>query len=256
MQTLTNYLIVNVAVSDLLVTILAVPRKISEIMFGPRRWFVDRVAGSILCKSVFFFQDISTAVSILGLVVITVDRYGGIVHPFRPPIFKRKFYEIVILLIWIVPMGIHGPYFYTCRITTFDNTNYCTFSWEPNFDARKAQQIYYLVIFVLLVALPASVVTVLYAVTISTLRRGNTSCVASTIPRRSRRFQDDSKVVRNILAILIGLLLFRQSNQHLRDVVLFCVEMENALRHGKLRFCCPSDSLFKCCSESEHLFDF
>jgi len=74
-QTITNYLIVNMAVSDILITLLAVPRKITEILLAPRRWLVGGFLGLALCKSLSFLQDVSTAVSIFSLLAIAVDRY-------------------------------------------------------------------------------------------------------------------------------------------------------------------------------------
>ena len=63
--------ITNMAVSDTRITMLAVPRKITEILFGPRRWLIDVLLGSsVLCKSVHFFQDIG--VSILSLSAIAI----------------------------------------------------------------------------------------------------------------------------------------------------------------------------------------
>ena len=65
LQTITNYLIANVAASDIINTLLVVPRKITEILLGPRSWLVSGLLGSILCKSISFLQDITTAVSII-----------------------------------------------------------------------------------------------------------------------------------------------------------------------------------------------
>ena len=67
MWTSTNVLIANVAASDLLLSVFAVPRELVEIFIGPRRWLLDGPTGLILCKLVYFFQDISTAVSIQSL---------------------------------------------------------------------------------------------------------------------------------------------------------------------------------------------
>ena len=53
------------AVSDVLITVLAVPRQVLEILLGPSRWLIDGLLGSVLCKSVHFFQDITVGVSIL-----------------------------------------------------------------------------------------------------------------------------------------------------------------------------------------------
>ena len=74
------------AASDLLISTFAVPREHVETLAGARRWLLDGLIGLALCKLVYFFQDISTAVSIQSLVVMAIDRYRGVVFAFRPPI--------------------------------------------------------------------------------------------------------------------------------------------------------------------------
>ena len=75
MRTTTNYLIANMAVSDLLLSAFAVPREMTELFIGFQGWLFHGLFGAVLCKTVYFFQDISTAVSIQSIVVITLDRY-------------------------------------------------------------------------------------------------------------------------------------------------------------------------------------
>ena len=99
MRTTTNYLIANMAVSDLLISAFALPREMAEIFIGFRGWLIDGLAGAVLCKVVYFFQDISTAVSIQSIVVITLDRYTGVVQPFREPLVTPKRLKFVIALI-------------------------------------------------------------------------------------------------------------------------------------------------------------
>ena len=112
LQTITNYLIANVAASDIINTLLVVPRKITEILLGPRSWLVSGLLGSILCKRISFLQDITTAVSIISLVVITTDRYRGIVFPFQKQLMgPAKLCKVIIPLIWIVSMPFHLVYF-------------------------------------------------------------------------------------------------------------------------------------------------
>ena len=89
MWTTTNFLIANMAASDLLISVFAVPREVVEIVSGYRRWLLGGPVGLILCKFVFFFQDMSTAVSIQSLVVIAFDRYRAIVFPFHAPIKSK-----------------------------------------------------------------------------------------------------------------------------------------------------------------------
>ena len=162
MKTVTNYLIANMAVSDILITVLAVPRKITEILLGPRRWLIDGLLGSVLCKSVHFFQDITIGVSILSLSVIAIDRYRGIVFPLRKQFRKpANLCKIIVPTIWLISMGLQAIYFYIFRIWTVDTKTYCTISWAPKFDQKKSQEAHFIVIFVCLIAIPTCVVTVL-----------------------------------------------------------------------------------------------
>ena len=209
MQKLTNYLIANMAVSDILITVLAVPRQITEILLGPQRWLIGGLLGSALCKSLSFFQDISTAVSILSLVVIAIDRYRGIVFPLRTRRIKHAtLCKIIIPLIWITSMGLHAVYFYFFRIAIINAKTYCKRSWAPKFDDRQSQETYYLIVLVSLIVIPTFVITTLYSAIILNLKRSKTarhkgpsSCLTL------RRLREDTKVVRIIIAILITFLV-------------------------------------------------
>ena len=205
MQTVTNYLIANMAVSDLLITVLAVPRKITEILFGPRRWLIDGILGSALCKSVHFFQDITIGVSILSLVAIAIDRYRGIVFPLRQQLIRpAELCKTIIPLIWFLSMSLHSVYFYIFQIVTDDTKTYCQPSWAPKFDEKKSQEAYFVMQFVCLIAIPTCAVSFLYCIIILNLKKSPTnvrckgpSCMAS------RRSKENAKVVKIIIVILI-----------------------------------------------------
>ena len=87
------------AVSDMLLSAFAVPRELTQIFVGYQGCLIDGLSGAILCKIVYFFQEISTAVSIQSIVVITLDRYIGVVQPFRKPFITPKRLKFVIVLI-------------------------------------------------------------------------------------------------------------------------------------------------------------
>ena len=209
MQTITNYLIVNMAVSDILITVLAVPRQITDVLFGPGRWLFHGLLGSVLCKSLSFGQDLSTAVSILSLVVIAIDRYRGIVFPLRKQLISPgKLCKIVIPLIWITSMGLHAVYFYIFRTITYDTKTYCTLTWAPKFDDRKSQETYYLILLFCLIVVPTCVVTILYSAIILNLKRSRIArCKGPSGVVTSRRLREDAKVVRIVIAILIAFIV-------------------------------------------------
>ena len=210
MKTITNYLIANMAVSDILITVLAVPRQITEILLGPRRWLIDGLLGSVLCKSVHFFQDITIGVSILSLSAIAIDRYRGIVFPLRKQFRKpAKLCKIIVPAIWLISMVLQAIYFYIFRLVTVDNKSYCVVNWAPKFDQKESQEAHFIVVFVCLIALPACVVTLLYSAVVLNLK-GSRHMRGEGLPLRhtmSKRLREDKKVVRMIIAILVAFIV-------------------------------------------------
>lgn len=201
MRTTTNLLIANMAASDLLISVFAVPRELTEIFTGFRRWLIDGLMGLILCKLVYVFQDISTAVSIQSLVVIAIDRYRGVVYPFYPPLITSKVCKAIIPIIWIIAMGLHGTYFYTVRLVVQDNKSYCIFSWEPKFEEEKTQERYFIFISVILIFLPLCVILTLYTrIVLELKKRNNIDSSASELRRQRQR--EDIAIVKKILAIV------------------------------------------------------
>jgi len=201
MRTTTNYLIVNMAASNLLISAFAVPRELTEIYTGFRRWLLDGLAGLILCKLVYVFQDISTAVSIQSLVVMAIDRYHGVVFPFRPPISKSKVCKVVIPVIWTVAIGVHSVYFYTVRLIVQDNKTYCSFRWAPKFEERQTQENYFILISVFLILLPLCVIFSLYALILLELKKRQRAGSSASVLSNQRR-REDGAVMKKILCIV------------------------------------------------------
>lgn len=71
MHTVTNYYIVNLAMSDLLVSAIVTPLKLLEFT-APCRWNVFRSDG--LCSFMSYFQPVFVFASVLTLVAISLER--------------------------------------------------------------------------------------------------------------------------------------------------------------------------------------
>lgn len=144
----------------------AVPMKFTEILVGFRRRLIDGIVGLVLCKLAYLLQDMSMAVSIQSLMVIAIDRYRGIVFPFRPAITTPKRCKVIISLIWLSSMGLHDIYFYTFRLVSHNDTKiYSISSWEPEFDLIKTQE-QYITVLLVFVMLPFPILTLLYTIII------------------------------------------------------------------------------------------
>ncbi|CAL1689338.1 unnamed protein product [Lasius platythorax] len=76
MQTATNYYLFNLAVSDLLLLILGLPNELS-VFWQQYPWTL----GVGLCKIRAYVSEMSSYVSVLTIVVFSLERYLAICHP-------------------------------------------------------------------------------------------------------------------------------------------------------------------------------
>ncbi|XP_048479113.1 RYamide receptor isoform X2 [Plutella xylostella] len=94
MKTVTNYFIVNLAVGDMLMTLLCVPFSfVSTLLL--RHW----PFGGALCKAVNYSQAVSVLVSAYTLLAISVDRYMAIMRPLQPRL-GRGAAKLVVAAVW------------------------------------------------------------------------------------------------------------------------------------------------------------
>ncbi|CAL8116765.1 unnamed protein product [Orchesella dallaii] len=105
MRTATNYLIANLAMGDLLMTVSCVPFVYLPVirLYWP--------FGTFLCYLLPHAQSVSLLVSSYTLVALAVDRYMQICYPFRPQLTKSQTCSIsagmwIIALITAFPIAI------------------------------------------------------------------------------------------------------------------------------------------------------
>ncbi|XP_055533606.1 neuropeptide Y receptor type 2 [Wyeomyia smithii] len=103
MQSVTNLFITNLALSDILLCVLAVPFTPSYTFLG--RW----VFGKLICHTVPLAQGCSVYISTLTLTSIAIDRFFVIIYPFHPRM-KLSTCITIIVLIWIFSMVVTSPY--------------------------------------------------------------------------------------------------------------------------------------------------
>ena len=117
MQTVTNYFILNLALSDILLCVLCVP-------FTPLYTFLQRwIFGAVLCHLVTCTQGISIYISSLTLTTIAIDRFFVIIYPFKPRM-QPSTCMLLILITWLLSVGATIPYAIFVEHTTHDNETY------------------------------------------------------------------------------------------------------------------------------------
>lgn len=96
MHNVTNFLIGNLALSDVAMCATCVPLTLAYV-FEPRGW----IFGSTMCYFIYFMQPVTVYVSIFTLATIAVDRYVVIMHPLRRRM-SLQLSAYVVLFIWIL----------------------------------------------------------------------------------------------------------------------------------------------------------
>ncbi|XP_063064510.1 prokineticin receptor 1a [Engraulis encrasicolus] len=114
LRNLTNLLIANLAVSDVLVAVVCCPFLMDYYVVKQLSW----EHGLVLCASINYLRTVSLYVSTNALLAIAVDRYMAIVHPLRPRMKHQTAY-CLILGVWVVPVLISIPAAYFASETKY-----------------------------------------------------------------------------------------------------------------------------------------
>ena len=201
-----NYLILNMAMSDLILPIFLFPRLLTELYIGS--WLVDGTFGLALCKMAYLMQDVSTAVSIQSLVLIAIDRFGAVVFPFRPPVVSAKLCPFYILATWIVSTAIHSPYLFAFKLEDTRGYLSCRLMWSEAFGESSSLRSYYVALFLVLAVIPFALMSILYSLIIVKLKSQKMPGGKSvSTKKRQQRMRRDRSVLRMVLAIVLGFAL-------------------------------------------------
>ena len=201
MRTVTNYLIANMAVADLLLTAFNMPVTIRVIVTRSMDWS-SGVFADILCKILPFVQSLSVASSVLSLTAIAIERFLAIMYPLRRYITFRISY-VMIAIVWIVGIGVNSPILYAMKIIIYgvDQRSYCVEIWTPAF-TEEASKDFTIVIFVIFYVVPLLTMSVLYTFVIHKLwvRKlpGNQTAQNQLHADKSKK-----KVLKMLLAVVI-----------------------------------------------------
>ena len=99
MRTAMNLFVVNIAVSDLLATVIPLPFQMANIIVGRWSFHRDSTADLVLCNLTHASWIVSSGVSVLSLVAITTDRFWAVFFPTKRSLSTRKPF-VVLTAIW------------------------------------------------------------------------------------------------------------------------------------------------------------
>ncbi|XP_069771369.1 prolactin releasing hormone 2 receptor [Narcine bancroftii] len=157
LHTTTNFLLGNLAASDLVMCIFCVPMTASYALES-RGWLF----GIFMCYFIRLMQSTTVLVSVLSLTAIAADRYVVVVYPIHRRIRPRSC-AYIIILIWMISIAISMP---SPLHTTYMNINQlgfnmiiCDETWSK---LEKQRLLYSCTIFLLFFTLPLCAVSISY----------------------------------------------------------------------------------------------
>ena len=196
-----NFLIVNMAMSDVLFPIFLIPSAGARLYAGS--WLIGGPLGQALCKLVPFLQNASVTVSIQSLVLIAVDRFGAVVFPLRSPLISSKLCSFFILATWIIAMSISCPYLLAFKVAEYRERMVCAPHWNEVFGTYSSFKNYFTAFLASFIFIPLVVMAVLYTVIYLKLKVQKIpgEQPANGVQHRAKREQN---VLKMAIAIVLG----------------------------------------------------
>ena len=195
-----NFLIVNMAMSDLLVPLFLIPQDIQWIYI--KSWLIGGSLGDVLCKLSNFLPSASFAVSAQSLVLIAVDRFGAVVYPLRSPLISSKLCPFFILATWIVALAIHTPFLFS-KLVEYPEELSCWLEWKEAFGESSSEENYLVSWFVIFIFIPLLLITMLY-ITIYIKLKSHKIPGEQSAKTGQQRQQREGNVLKMSIAIVLG----------------------------------------------------
>jgi len=193
LKTTTNYLIVNMAISDLISAAFGFPTLIVHQYFD-QRWLIGGVLGNILCKMTAYLINVAFPVSTCSCVGVAIDRYYAVAHPTNKPLRKIKY---TIAGIWIVSGIINMGYLYWVVLQEDGELQTCR-------GDSKIYQTYRRIVDITTAGLPALVVTTMYAIIVYKLY--HLRVPGKQLDDKVRRREQQNKKVLKMSVTIVGML--------------------------------------------------
>lgn len=137
MRKTINFFIANMAFSDLIFTVISVPRVVTIVSFG-YKWLVHGTLGMIFCRMVPFVMEITIIVSVLTIVAISLERLLAVLFPLRTFI-RKKPCLLSIFGMWLIAIIVKIPTPLATDVHPFQGETYCVVDFDLTFGAGQAE---------------------------------------------------------------------------------------------------------------------
>ncbi|XP_049584629.1 cholecystokinin receptor [Syngnathus scovelli] len=168
MRTVTNSFLLSLAVSDLMMAVFCMPFTLIPSILK------DFIFGAIMCKIVAYLMGISVSITTFGLVAIAIERYSAICNPLKSRVWQTRSHAYrVIAATWLMALIVMIPYPVVSQLDSFPGRNNTTAHMcRPKWPIAMAEQSWYVLLLLMLFAIPGVVMSVAYGLISRELYRG------------------------------------------------------------------------------------
>ena len=194
-----NLLVVNMSMSDIIITVFNSPRLISRALLGTD-WAIRGEFGYILCKAFPFTKELSSFVLVLTLLLIAVDRLIAVLFPLKRFITNSVAYA-AIFFEWIVAIALRSPILNGQRfILGEDGQTYCFLQ----FDSELAFYFYVKYAFATFYSILLTCILILFGVVMVLLKKRK--LVGDVSTSRQQRYKDRTRRTRKVMRMLVTIM--------------------------------------------------
>ncbi|XP_033984298.1 cholecystokinin receptor [Trematomus bernacchii] len=168
MRTVTNTFLLSLAVSDLMMAVFCMPFTLIPSILK------NFIFGAAMCKIVSYLMGISVSISTFSLVAIAIERYSAICNPLKSRVWQTRSHAYrVIAATWVLAFVIMIPYPVISNLDSFQRADNTTaHQCRPKWPLATAEQAWYILLLLVLFAIPGLVMIVAYGLISRELYRG------------------------------------------------------------------------------------
>ncbi|XP_078353580.1 G-protein coupled receptor 83-like [Oculina patagonica] len=206
-----NYFIVNMAVSDLLFSLIAMPHQLIVFVSDSWHWRVSGILGSIFCKLYIFVIEVSLLVSVQSLVWIAIDRFVAVVFPIKRGLISTKIRTIAIVSTWIIGGLFYFPSLITMGLNEYGNSMYCIpKNITSIFPSQEAGAVYLWLHLTLRFIAPLFLIAILYTAIVISLKRQSKALAdaATNVQRHSLKKRRQAIRMAVVIVVLFYVCVF------------------------------------------------
>ncbi|KAI7793954.1 neuromedin-K receptor [Triplophysa rosa] len=187
MRTVTNYFLLNLAVSD--VSVAALNALVNFVYAAHGDWYF----GDAYCRFQNFYPVAAVFASIYSMSAIALDRYIAIIHPLKPRLSATSS-RCVIVLVWSLAVTLAFPLCYYSTTRVIPHRTLCYVAWpRPSHNSFM----YHVIVAALVYVLPLAVMAVTYT------RVGLTLWGGEIPGHSSENFQDHLQAKRKVVKMMV-----------------------------------------------------